>query len=137
MKNRLPHKTFHFTVFLIASLLLSSQTFACLLPSPVEMRKDRSMACCTEHCRVETTAQVAQKACEQSQTAFSQDEAMAGPPSAMGKISIKDLHDIGLFSKLESWTSFPIPRACPASTYGTITSHQSVDLYILTRSLLI
>ena len=82
-KNRLPYRAIHLSVFLVASLLLGGQAFACLSPSMIEMREGRAMACCAEHCRVETTHQAAQQACQQSDQVLTQHEAISSQAPAL------------------------------------------------------
>lgn len=123
--------------FFTLTFLLGGQAFACLLPSPTEMRDGRSMACCADYCRMETTPQAAQQACEQSRTAISQHQVVAGPSTAVVKIFVTHLPDLGLGPPSD------LPSGKLSQGLSTATGHSlpepfhSVKLYLLIRTLLI
>ncbi len=123
--------------FLIAFILLSllgSQAFACLFPSPVEMREERAMACCTKSCRMKTTQKAAQQACQQSRATTGQSQLMAQSKTIM-KAAQKDLAN-----SLYGWHHLVVhnPLLTPhlvSNDLVTDSSHRLVALYLRTRSL--
>jgi hypothetical protein len=127
--------------YLLASstliVLLGDQAFACLFPSLTEMIGGRPMACCSQRCRVDTTPQAAQQACEQSRTAISQHQVMAGPSTSVVKIELKDLPNTGLCSIHELPVSHPISDLFSTKADTLVPPDRTVDLYLFTHSLLI
>ena len=137
MRNRLSSKAIYFSVFLIVSLLLSGQALACLSPSMLEMREDRSMACCAEHCRFETSDQAAQKACEQSRQAGSQDEPLLNQPNPYVSTMGKSLLDSGPLLPMDLATRNQIHSTLQIKEHDLSKRFISVEIYTLNRSFLI
>ncbi len=73
--------TYHYAVFWVVllsfSLMLTGKAIACFAPAAMEMSQGKSMDCCMERCRMETTHEAAQKACEESRLAFSPKETLS------------------------------------------------------------
>ncbi len=127
----------HFTS-LLASLMLialmSGQVSACLFPSPVKMSRNRPMACCTDHCRMRTTQEEARKSCQQTLVVTGQEQLTAPSSTRVTEAAMKALTDTGLYGYQQA-------RLSPRPNSGFLTNdrmagpRQSVDLYLLTRSL--
>jgi len=79
MKKKTYHHAVFWTVLLAFSLMLTGKAIACFAPSAMEMSQGKSMDCCMERCRMETTHEAAQKACEESRLAFSPKEMLSSP----------------------------------------------------------
>ena len=95
MKSPFTHRVAYITAFLSLVLLLGSQPLACLIPSLSEMGKGQAMECCTEHCRMDTTPQAAQEACQQSSQVFSQQETLSSPLGITSLAFLKLPSDLG------------------------------------------
>lgn len=128
-------KIIHTTLLLAILLLLSTQVLACLFPQPVDLREGQAMACCVEHCRMETTPEAAQQACQQSRIATSQEQLVVGSSATMMKVAMKDLTDTGLDGWYDQAALNPFPKTHLLTNDLTATSPRSVDLYLFTRSL--
>lgn len=137
MKKLLEYRLLFLPSFLTLLLLLGSQALACMVPSMQAMAEGRSMACCSQHCRVETTPQAAQQACEQSRTAISQHQSIAGPSVSLVKIALKDLPNASLCSIHELPASHLISGLFSTKEYSPVPPYRTVKLYLFTRSLLI
>lgn len=94
------------------------------------------MACCVNHCRMETTPEAAQKACEQSRASLIPNQVISPSVPFDGKILVKDLPDAHSF-----FHPLPVKNDLPPSFTSRPRSLQpplqSDSLYLLTRSLLI
>jgi hypothetical protein len=132
-------------VSLLASLtliaLLGGQAFACLFPAPPasmnmgNMGEGSAMACCEQHCRVETTPQAAQQACQQSHAAISQQQAFAKSPISF--VTLKDLLTAGLYATHDPPASPMISSLFLITADALAPSGRTVALYLFTHSLLI
>jgi hypothetical protein len=120
---------------LVLVFLCGGQAFACLSPSLMDMRDGRSMACCKQHCRVETTPQAAQRACAQSHAAISHHQAIAGP--SMAFMTLKDLPNVGMYSIHDPPTPSVQPSLSLITADALAPPGRTVDLYLVTHSLLI
>ena len=95
------------------------------------------MACCAEHCRMETTPEAAKQACDQSRQAVSQDEPLLNQPNPYVSTMGNPL--------LDSGSSLPVGLAIRNEIHPTlqIKKHNlskkfvSVEIYTLFRSFLI
>ncbi|HEX9756611.1 MAG TPA: hypothetical protein VGB26_02270 [Nitrospiria bacterium] len=126
-----------FLAFITFVFLSSQPTLACLLPSHSKMSEGKSMACCEEHCRMDTTPQVAKQNCNQSLIAFSTHPVLTGSISYGINYYVDDPSDLGHILKNE-----PFPEENPLRVFSSreIDSpkyNRPVKLYIVTRSLLI
>lgn len=130
-------KTIYLVMCLAIVLLLGNQALACIFPSMPEMQGGRSMACCADYCRMETTPQAAQQACEQSRTAISQNQVVAGPSTAVVKIFVAHLPDLGLGPPSDFLLDKLIPGLSTATGHSLPEPFRSVKLYLLIRTLLI
>ncbi len=137
MKKLLEYRLLFLPSFLTLLLLLGSQALACMVPSMQAMAEGRSMACCAEYCQMKTTPQAAQQACEQSRTAISQHQSIAGPSVSLVKIALKDLPNAGLCAIHELPVSRLIPGLFSTKEYSLAPPYRTVELYLFTRSLLI
>lgn len=137
MKLILKRKTIYVVMCLAIVLLLGNQALACIFPSMQEMQDGRSMACCADYCRMETTPQAAQQACEQSRTAISQHQVVAGPSTAVVKISVTHLPDLGLGPPSDLPSGKLSQGLSTATGHGLPEPFHSVKLYLLIRTLLI
>ena len=132
-------KAMHIGIILALVLLLSNQSLACFLPSPVEMGEDGAMACCAEHCRFETSDQAAQKACEQSRQAPRQHEVLSGLSAAPVLEMVKLLPYPGSVLPIDFAFHDPIHSHSPqhVNELGFSKRFLSVEIYTLIHSLLI
>ena len=137
MKNPFQSRAIHLPALLIASLLLSGQALACLSPSMMEMRESRSMACCAEHCRFETTEQAAQKACEQSRQGLTQHEVLSSPSASPLLETVKSLPDSGLFLPVDFTACNLIHSTLQIKKHDHSKRFISVNIYTFVRSFLI
>ncbi len=92
-KNSLRYKVVFLPTFLMFLLLVGDQTMACLFPSLSEMGQGKAMDCCTKHCRMDTTPQAAQEACQESSQVFSQQDTISNPIGASSLTIFKSLSD--------------------------------------------
>jgi hypothetical protein len=120
---------------LVLVFLFGGQAFACLSPSLMDMREGRSMSCCEQHCRVETTPQAAQQACAQSHAAISHHQAIAGPSIVF--MTLKDIPNVGMYS-IHDPPAHPVILSLSLITADALAPPgRAVDLYLVTHSLLI
>jgi hypothetical protein len=117
--------------------LLTAQAFPCLLPSPVEMSQGRAMACCADHCRMETTPEAAQKACEQSRQAFLQHEVYSNASLASPHEMVKLLPDSGTPRHEELKVPNSIRPPAQVKRHVLSKKFTSVKIYTFVHSFLI
>jgi hypothetical protein len=137
MKSTQRCRTINLVICVVLVLLLSNQALACFSPSPVEMGKGQAMACCVEHCRMETTPQAAKQVCEQSHIALTQPLVLARSVAPVVNFYVQDLPDSGLFLPTEPFSQEETQGTYSASEYTLSKFHQSIKLFILNHSLLI
>ncbi len=93
------------------------------------------MACCEQHCRVETTPRAAQQACEQSHAAISQHQALT--KSSISFMTLKDLPNIGVYSTYDPFAPPVMSSLLLITADALAPPGHTVDLYLFTHSLLI
>jgi len=77
MKKTVWQHTVFWMILLSFSFMLTGKAIACFAPSAMEMGQGKAMDCCMERCRMETTHEAAQKACEKSRLAFAPKETLS------------------------------------------------------------
>ena len=138
MKQRFCHRAIFWTVLLAFGLMLTGKAIACLAPSAMEMGQGKSMDCCMERCRMETTHEAAKKACEESLQAFSLQERFSSPDRICdhsAEIIFSDFSPLSLFS-------FPLlepnDRIKQVQTEALLFRHySSVEIYTSIQTFLI
>ena len=138
VRNDRWYKVICLIAFLTTSFAMGGQALACIFPSFTEMSKGRSMACCTEHCRMEATPQAAQKACDQSRTALTSVEAISNSSNTcLSWTMAKSLLDLGgtFLSHRDLFEpTIPLFRVHE----GFLSNrNRSVEIYIFVHSFLI
>ncbi len=135
MKKPFRYWVAYFLVTFMLVTLVGGQAFACLIPSPMEIREDRAMACCTEYCRMETTEEAAREACQLSRTVTGQEEVMTQSSITVTKTGMEEQTDTGLYGWVEQAVLNPLPKTYFVTHDVAAASWRPVDLYLLTHSL--
>ncbi len=138
MKKRFWQGLIVSVVVLSFGLMLTGKAIACLAPSAMEMGQGKSMDCCMERCRMETTQEAAKKACEESRLAFSQQEMRSHSDkdcARAAEMTFSDLNPLPLFSWAFFEANDPID---PVQNEPPIKRHAaSVPIYTAIQTFLI
>ena len=134
LKKPSDNRSVSLLIALALTVLLSGQAFACLFPSPAEMRQGPPMACCSQKCQMDTTPQAAQRVCAQSVAAINQEAAVSSASSV--KMALKDLPSVDVCVAHEILVTFPITTFQSREDHPA-SAHSAIPIYLLTRSLLI
>lgn len=137
MNTCLRYRVVFLSALLTSILLSGSQVIACFVPSLAEMSEGRSMTCCADYCRMETTHEAAEKDCDESRQVFSSVETLSSPSATHVFTIAKPPPNLGLIQALYPTyldTRYPSPQA---SEDGLPKRYRSVEIYILIHSLLI
>ena len=95
------------------------------------------MACCAEHCRMETTPETAKQACDQSRQAVSQDEPLLNQPNPYVSKMDKSFLDSGSSLSVELAIRDETHPTLRIKTHNLSKKFVSVEIYTLFRSFLI
>ena len=137
MKSPFTHRVAYLAASLSFVLLLGSQSLACLIPSLSEMGKGEAMECCTEHCRMETTPQAAQEACQKSSQVFSQQETLSSPSGTASLTFLKSLLDFGFQHIFQPPLLKSTPHLSNVVERGFHSRYLTVEIFTLNQSFLI
>ncbi len=118
--------------------MLTGKAIACLSPSIMEMSQGKAMDCCMERCRMETTHEEAQKACEQSRHALSPKETLSSHHDTCDNSLVTILSDISPLLLFSSPLLEPIDRIKQLQTEVILLRHYpSVQIYTSIQTFLI
>ena len=137
VRNDRWYKVICLIAFLTTSFAMGGQALACIFPSFTEMSKGRSMACCTEHCRMDTTPQAAQEACQKSFQVFNQQETLSSPSGTASLTFLKSLTDLGFQHIFPPPLLKSIPHLSNVVERGFHSRYQTVEIFTLNQSFLI
>jgi len=132
------HRVLYWAVILAFGFMLTGKAVACLFPSAMEMSQGNAMDCCANYCRMETTHEAAEKACDQSRLAFSPNETLSSPHN------VCDLSVATFQSDINSHPLFSFPLIDSVDRIKQVQNeplflrhHQSVQIYTSNESFLI
>lgn len=138
MKKLLWQRLIFSAVILTFSLMLGGKAIACFAPSTMEMGRGKTLDCCMERCRMETTQEAAKQACEKSLLAFSQQEMRAHSDKNCAyspELILSDFNPLPLFSTTLFEPDDPLD---PVQNEPPIQRHAStVPIYTAIQTFLI
>ncbi len=137
MKMRFENRLNHLLVLLTFLLLVGNPVLACLIPSMPDMAGGETMACCEQECRMESTAQAAKKACEQTRSASAPSQVVPGPTASISHLTVSDLPDASPLARSENPPADRLALLMPATDNIASVTRPSVPIYLRIRSLLI
>jgi len=134
-KTHTKHMLFFWGLILSFSLSVAGKAGACSDPSMMEMSQGKAMECCMERCRMETTHEAAQKACESSRHDLSPKETLSSPQKTCAVsllLSVSDFNPMPFFPSVQleaderqRSVQFEPPPFLHASTVAIYTTIQS------------
>ncbi len=141
MRKSLTSQLAHVVIFLALLFGITSKAIPCSMPSMMEMREGRSMACCTEYCRMEVTPQAAHMACKQSQTAFSSKDTVSSSKLLSNLTTTQFFSDLDqlqmLYGPFLDPTQDPNHLNCQFIKNPFAQKVRSIKIYTLIQSFLI
>ncbi len=138
MKKTVWQHTIFWMILLSFSFMLSGKAIACFAPSAMEMGQGKAMDCCMERCRMETTHEAAQKACENSRLAFAPKETLSSSNRDCADSATNRVLEINPLSRFVSFVFEPDDRIDPVQNEPPIKRHASrVPIYTSIQTFLI
>ncbi len=138
MKKTVWQHVIFWMILLSFALMLSGKAIACFAPSAMEMGQGKAMDCCMERCRMETTHEAAQKACEESRLAFSSKEILSSSNKDCAHLATNMLSEINPFPRVLSLVFEADDRIDPVQNEPPMRRHASrVPIYTSIQTFLI
>lgn len=138
MKKTVWQHIIFWMILLSFGLMLSGKAIACLAPSAMEMGQGKAMDCCMERCRMETTHEAAQKACEESRLAFAPKETLSSSNKNCAHSATNMVSEINPLSRFVSLVFEPDDRIDPVQNEPPMRRHASrVPIYTSIQTFLI